>query len=205
MSGDKKRKVKQVRYQLWGSGGTGSRQYWCDIGAIAKYIAAALNYPTPRCNGFGLPGSGMASTIRVHQFKEKFGDVRIYCHIAAPELVDEAYKQLRKVVDEHKPEAATAFQLTKERYAHQRYVADARIYRDAYLRMVELVPKYNDAIIACADYRELLCKDEEELEHFIDKNLEHLEQKLNLTGKDAVQAELYELCEFELPQKPKTE
>jgi hypothetical protein len=195
MPGEKKMKVKQVRYQLWG---TGSRQYWHDIGAIAEYIAAAMNYPVPRCNGFGLPGSGMVSTIRVDQFKEKFGDVRIYCRIAAPELVDEAYEHLRKRVDERKLDAATAFQLTKERYARQRYVDDARTYRNAYLSMVKLVPKYRDAILVAADYRELLCEDEDELERFIDKNLEGLEQKLGLKGRDAVQAELYELCEFKL-------
>jgi hypothetical protein len=184
-----KRAIKQVHYISWG---TGTKKYWNDVGAIAEFIGAALNYPMPRCNGYGV--ASMASTIRVDQFKEKFGDVRVYCQLAAPELVKEAYDSLKERSKMWKHPCTQ----TLEKYTRERFVCDAKHYRSVYLNMVELVPKYRKMIVGAADYYELLQYDAESLDAFIDRkdNIKFLEERYKRAGREAVRAELYELCGF---------
>ena len=124
------------------------------LGKIAMYIGAALNHPMPECNG-----KGLISTIEVHQYKQKFNEIRIYCTLASPRLVTDMW-----VGDNiHDSRDIT------DAFIEQCFDHDARHYRYVYLSMVDLTPADADSILCSADYRELLCKDTKALDEFIDK------------------------------------
>jgi len=128
-----------------------------NLSTTAMFIAAALRFPQPRCNGRGK----WVSTINVDQYKVKFTDVRIYCTLAHPELVKDHWQELQK---EGEPDEAFKVQCLLD---------DARHYRNCYLSMLELLPA-DAAHLVCqaADYFELLCKDLRELDQLLTTSAE---------------------------------
>lgn len=132
--------IKQVRFHSWG---TGPKGYWRDISAMAAFVAARLQHPNPRCNGL----NPRVSTIKVDQYKEKFGQVRIYCRLA-----NEIMVQARWTEDGH----AGAH---TEDYAQKCFISDAIHYRRCYRDMVAMVPHLEGALCGGADYHALLYED----------------------------------------------
>jgi len=112
------------------------------IWPIAAFIGSRLNHIRPRSNA---GHSAFVSTIRVDQYKEKFWYARIYCELAAPELVKAKW-------NEHKEGEPTP------EFVAKCLLHDARHYRKCYLDMVELAPDLRGKICAQADYPELLAE-----------------------------------------------
>lgn len=143
------------------------------IGPIAAFIGARLQYPNPAVNGQGNP---WVSTIRVEQHKEKFWYVRVYCKLAAPELVAKKWQWLKENQELRSqvpvryvaPVDVTGDEPTPEFY--QRCLKrDAMYYREVYMDMVALQPHLKGKICAQADYTELLYDTYEEVEKRIDE------------------------------------
>lgn len=82
------KRVKQVTY----SNAKSKENFLDDMRSIAMFIGSALNHPVSECNGSSVVGN--VSTIHVEQYKEKFGEVRIYCVLAFEPLVRDAFPQL---------------------------------------------------------------------------------------------------------------
>lgn len=128
---------------------------------VAMFVAASLNYPSPT-----IDSSRPVSTIRVNQFKTKFGEVRIYCQLAHPELVKTTWEYLG---NEGEP---------SQQFLKNRMRWDARHYRDCYLSMVNILSNIPDgeqfisSLLNGADYRELLYKDKDELNDSIIRAIE---------------------------------
>lgn len=89
-------------------------------------------------------------TIQVDQAKEKFGELRVYCHLADNDLITNRLK----------------YPLTEENKKLRLY-SDAVYYRRTYRSMIDLVPHYRDALVHSADYSELVeCDTKEDFERF---------------------------------------
>lgn len=136
------------------------------IGPIAAFIGARLQYPSPECNG---QGNKWVSTIRVDQHKEKFFYARVYCSLAAKDLVKEKWQWMRKNYEflskmrsHYVPDLALAnAEETTDEEPSVSFIArcvkrDAIHYRQVYLDMVSLQPHLHDKICSQADHRELL-------------------------------------------------
>lgn len=137
------RKIKQISYSNWANG---PKQYWKDVGTLAFLIASGLTHT--------YSDGRKVSTIRVSQYKEKFGQVRVYCNLADPQLIQEKY-QLAST--ENIPEPISKACL----------LDDARHYRQVYSDIISLTPQYKSIIIGGADYSELLMSSKE-LPKFLD-------------------------------------
>ena len=124
---------------------------------VAMFVGAALNHPNPPCNG-----DGAISTIHVDQYKTKFNDVRIYCKLAHPKLVQELWSS-----------TGNSGEPTLE-FKEKCFMSDAMHYRSCYMLMFDLL---NDedliaSLKAPADYSEILCFSPEELDRLLDYDLE---------------------------------
>lgn len=150
--------VKQIHFRSWG---TGPKNYWHDVSSMAMFVAASLQYPLPRCNGL----ASRVSTIRVEQYKEKFGDVRIYCILAHPDEVKARWQE-----EGHKSPDPTLD------FTRRCLLSDARHYRNCYMSMVGLVPHLRDALCCAADYGVLLYEDAAAIESEIMPHVEKHEQ-----------------------------
>lgn len=149
------------------------------ISIIAELIGCALTVcphdtPRPSC----------LTTIAVHQSKNKFGEVRVYCHLADPDLVKKSWdsmsdsdREKRGAYDDH---------------AKKRLVTDAHRYRVVYRSVaLGLFPQFYWAIRRSADYPVLLCESREELDELLDSGYH--------TGWDASpesRSGLYKICSF---------
>ena len=128
---------------------------------VAMFVAASLNYPSP-----SIDSSRLVSTIRVNQFKTKFGEVRIYCQLANPELVRSAWAFLKNSGE------------PTDQFVKNRIRWDARHYRDCYLSMVNILSnmpegdQFISSLLNSSDYRELLYKDKNELNDSIIRAIE---------------------------------
>lgn len=144
--------VSQIKFSHVGQQGATS-QYWRDIATIAAFVAARLQYSRPRCNDlYDKYPTPRMSTIRVDAHKEKWGEVRVYCTLADTDEVAAKWRE-----EKNSGEVTAEFKTTCR-------VTDAKIYRRAYLDMVELVPHYRDAIVTSADHFEVLYADVNELD-----------------------------------------
>jgi hypothetical protein len=130
------------------------KQYWLDITAMAKFIAATLQHPNPRCNS----RNHRISTIKVMQHKEKFGAVNVYCELADINMVADEWTE-RGGVGEPTSE-----------FIEQCFIRDARVYRNVYVDMIKLVPHYRKALTCRADYYELLFMNKEKLDVWLEAN-----------------------------------
>jgi len=160
--------VEQIHHECWGNGG---EEYWRDITCISEFIAARLQYPLPRCNG-RVP---RMSTIVVEQYKEKFGDVRIYCTLAHEGEVAKAWAEKKGFPTDEEPSSE---------FVKECFERDARVYRSAYIDMINLVPQYKRAIKSCATYDDLLYDSFEDLCALFDADSALLEEnplRCNLT------------------------
>lgn len=116
------------------------------------FIASALQHPNPPCNG----RNRRVSTIHVDQHKNKFDMVVVYCKLAEPNLVSEAW-----AADGNNGDPSDEF-------AGKCMVHDAQIYRSAYRKMLFLAPQYKEMTLGRPDYGYLLHDDVVDAYAYID-------------------------------------
>lgn len=97
------------------------------------------------------------STIAVHQTKDKFGEVVVYCGLADEGEVLNKWHEGCNVGPPSKS------------FIEKCWTHDARLYRARYLEMIELVPQHEAAIRARPDYPYLLVRTKEEADKCIDR------------------------------------
>jgi hypothetical protein len=159
----------------------------------ASFIGARLQYPCPENNGQGNP---WVSTIKVEQHKIKFDQVRVYCTLAHPSLVQQKWAWL---VDRerrrsrgvqfydriHSPSLLALVQageiLAPDVFSQSCMMHDAIWYRKVHCQMISMCPDVKRAIIVGADHPELL-HDSPALTDASD----HLLQKYGLGSNDAL-------------------
>lgn len=161
---------------------------------VAMFVGAALNHPLPPCNG-----NGNISTIHVAQYKTKFDDIRIYCDLASPELVLDLWKSMGKVGE------------PDEKFNKECLWADAQHYRYCYISMINIL---NDEDIISslkepANYPELLFSKPEDLDKFLNENLEkslkypqyinNFYDKWKVEDFDSLRKFLYKISGFGVP------
>lgn len=181
--------------------------YWHDIGSIAEVIAFMLEAQQSgwKADAF------QYSTIAVQQFKEKFGECRVYVQIADRRKVDTAYNRLKEAIQEARtkqeenvyPKSRPIRELpTLEEYTKECILKDYTWYRYCYRTIISLMPQYEDVIIGGSDYEEFLYKDKEEYET-------HLTQRRQTTwyrpeDEEELQKErtlVYEVCCWKSDEK----
>lgn len=167
------------------------------IGPMAAFIGARLQYPCPGVNGQGNPWT---STIRVDQHKEKFWAIRVYCTLAADEMVlekwnwmkdrekriaagEKFYERLRD--DVIKAQLKDSDEPTPE-FKARCLLHDALHYRKCYREMVALQPQLQMAICGQADHTELLWPTYDEMtkrfEELASNSVEYMCQKYGQAG-----------------------
>ena len=155
-----------------------------EIGAIAAFIGARLQYPCPLINGQGNPWT---STIKVDQHKDKFGHVRVYCTLGDPALVQQRWDWLKLNRGGHRfklkdvaPDNVDGTVFNEE--FHRRCVKhDAIWYRRVYRDAVALRPDLEEKIILHADYAELLFATYEEFVTY-QSQFDHVKAKFQLAS-----------------------
>lgn len=134
-----------------------------DAAAAAAFIAARLQHPCPHINGCGNP---WVSTIRVDQYKQKFGHVYVYCELADPSLVAQKWAWLKANAG-HRARLPAGYTmcidmssdaLTPE-FVTRCVLRDAMHYRDTYLEISALAPRLCGQLQWHASYRALLHAD----------------------------------------------
>lgn len=157
-----------------------------ELGNVAMFIASALNHPLPPANG----RRGIVSTIHVAQYKIKFDDIRIYCSLAHPDLVNDYWQSMGR---EGTPSQEFSIACLKH---------DAMHYRQVYTAMLKLLPddlKLN--VVSCADYWELLYDTPEELRQYVESvpsraNLQHILSRWKVEDVTALKNFLFSVCHF---------
>ena len=191
---EKQYKFKQIYYSNWSDQLEDQHvDYWWSIASIAEWIGNALESSRRRSS---VPTSWL-STIGVSQTKEKFGEVRVYCHLALPSAVEEKYNQeVEKIkkqnIEYHNWVVTKKCPLYMEKryktgpyplkipdlyeFTQECYLNDLKYYRRIYIDAFRLWPQYEAAIRGGADLMEYLFENEDEVdEHYdyvLEKNLD---------------------------------
>lgn len=161
-----------------------------ELGNVAMFIGAALNHPIPLANG----RRGTASTIQVAQYKVKFNDIRIYCSLAHPSLVEEYWRSMGK---EGVPSQEFSIACLKH---------DAMHYRQVYTAMLKLLPDdLKPNVVSCADYWELLYDTPEELRQYVESvpsraNPQYILSRWKVEDVTALKNFLFSVCHFSAAQ-----
>lgn len=140
-------------------------------GTIAMFIASALQHPMPRCNSL----NKRMSTILVEQHKNKFNQVVVYCTLAHTSLVEEKWT---KESNDGPP--------TSE-FVQKCLFHDACVYRNAYRKMMFLVPQHTDIILSRPDHKELLFDHISEALLSLQANPPHMKGVLSRWGVDTLE------------------
>lgn len=157
MSQGKAARVQQVRYRTWGTEPPGS-SYFEDIDLIAQWIGWGLE---AQSTGWRVTPHQM-STIAVQQSKEKWGEVRVYCSLAASNRVTAAWR--RHLADWRKEsgkEGDLSPRPKRADFEQECLRRDREWYRQVYSSAVRSWPHYREAILTSADYRQLLLEPDE--------------------------------------------
>ena len=186
-------KIKQIYYSDWGDElASGHENYWSKVSAIAKVLAAQLEFSV---HGYSEQPC-FYSSIAVRDFKEKFGEIRIYCSFADPYLVKQKYEDYINVLNrsnlaykafqngeevpdwkrrmyEKLPQEYPKKAVSLEEFSEQKYFEDACWYRQVYLDTIELFPEYEDVICGVADWNEFLYRDPDKLDKDFQKRLDY--------------------------------
>jgi len=132
----------------------------------AMFLGAALDHELPECNG-----KGRVSTIKVDQYKTKFSDVRIYCTLAHEDRVLDLWT--RGGYETRLKGDGTPY--VYEDFRKNQFLYDAIHYRKCYIAALSMFVPVDEmrGIRSGADYHELLCSNEEELNTWIQKDIDH--------------------------------
>lgn len=196
--------VPQIYYGNWHDElAPGHENYWWMVGTIASWIGYALE---GSIHG-AMREPQFLSTIAVHQTKEKFGEVRCYCHFSDPDGVQKKYDEKvqsllsrneeyhrwkngehtpenRWVVDSYESGRYPLEIPSREEFGQECHLKDAKWYRQVYLDAVKLWPQYEKVIVGAADYWELLFKTEAELEAYFSRRVEETQESAAKYGWD---------------------
>lgn len=184
--------VPQIYYGNWHAElAPGHENYWWMVGTIASWLGYALEGSIHGCRR----EPQFMSTIGVRQTKEKFGEVRCYCHLADTESVNKKFDEKVQAIlaqndaclkwksgeldpdskEYPKPWVIESYESgyplevpTREEFVRERILDDAKWYRSVYLDAVKLWPQYEKVITGAADYWEFLFKTEQELDAYFD-------------------------------------
>lgn len=152
--------VEQIEYNDWSDKlNPVHENYWAHIGYIAHFIASLLEGwqtsvrrdTTNNDKAIAVPIK--YNSIIVNQFKEKFGQIRVYCMLADPDLVEQLYND---------PHNTWKKKMSLEQFREHSLRQDMAHYRSVYLIMKQCFPQYWNAISHAADYSELLYDSKEE-------------------------------------------
>lgn len=163
--------VEQIEYNDWGAKlKPGHENYWAHIGYIAHFLASLLEGwqtvirrdPTNNDKQIAVPVK--YNSIIVNQFKEKFGQIRVYCTLTEPELVDQLFND---------PYNKWSTKMSLEQFREHSLKQDMLHYRSVYFIMKQCFPHYWNAISHAADYCEILYDTKEDyikaMEHSISR------------------------------------
>jgi len=173
------KQVTQVIYNMWGSETKEHASYFDDISRIAEWIAWGLE---AQQTGFSL-AAYQYSTIAVHQSKEKYGTVRVYCTLADSGKVRRAWAaELRK----WRKRADGSPRPSRQEFVQKCAQSDMRWYREVYMKAIASWPHYETAIKRCADMDVLLMHEDE-----LDKAV--LQRRMTKAESDAYRAIISEI------------
>lgn len=136
---------------------------------VPMFLGAALDHELPIGNG-----RGRCSTIRVERYKSKFSQVRIYCKLGDSERVRKKWDgfgfETRRKID--------GSRYSFEEFQKSCLLNDAVHYRSCYMAMLKLLVNEDDKrnVLNGADYQELLCENEEDLNRFLQKDIDKAPQ-----------------------------
>jgi len=204
-------KIKQIYYGDWSDKlAPGHEDYWSKVSAIAKVLAAQLEFSV---HGYR-EQPYFYSTIVVRDFKEKFGECRIYCSFADPYLVKQKYEDYvnsvncenlnyksfqrgvempgwkQRLYEENKDKYPKKCK-TLEEFSEEKHYEDACYYRQVYLDTVDLFPEYEDVICNAADWNEFLCTDldklnkdfQERIDYYNGKQIDNADKRIKSIKK----------------------
>ena len=162
------KEIEQVEYNSWDDKlKPGHEDYWAHIGYIAHFIASLLEgYQTiivrdPKNPDKSISAPAKYNTISVMQYKEKFGQVRVYWTASDPMLVEQQYEV------RHKKEQ----NMSLEQFREQCYKQDLIHYRNVYFIMKQCFPQYWHAVSSAADNSELLFESKEDYLDALNKEI----------------------------------
>ena len=151
------KKIKQIRYSDWGQIlEPEHKNYWADIQSIASLIALHLEFYQTSFIRIKTDNketryiTDKRTTIVVSQYKEKFGEIRVYCHLADPNLINEKYNSNK------------FNRMSLEDFRELCYVQDIIHYRNTYFIFRDLMPQYWSVMFSGADNPEYLYETKEE-------------------------------------------
>jgi len=137
--------MEQIRYYSWNADlAPGHENYWIDIAFIAKTIALFLEGVNPKVLRKDDILKYRSVTIAVEDYKEKFGEPRVYCRLGAFEQVQELYRIEDSVF------------LPMSEFHESCLCVDISHYRQTYFTIKKIWPQYWDAIYAGAQHKEYL-------------------------------------------------
>lgn len=169
-----KHAVRQIRFSD-AANKRAPKEYWQHISNIADLIAHRLSGIDAN-SSFHI--TGVVTTIAVMQYKEKFGDVRVYCRLADPARVATQWANQKNTG------------MPSGEFIRACRLRDAKHYRETYMMIFSLCPQYYNAVRSAADYPALLCESREELEDLLSSEY--------YTGweKDDYEV-LFKICDFD--------
>ena len=189
-------KIEQIYYGDWNDKlAPGHEDYWSKVSAIAKVLAAQLEFSI---HGYRAEPY-FYSTIAVRDYKEKFGEIRMYCSLAEPYLVKRKYEDYlnginstnlayrtyktlqdgeevpdwKKRMYEKNPNDFPVKAKSLKEFSKERYYEDACYYRQVYLDTVDLFPEYKDVICNAADWDEFLYTDPDKLDKYFQNEIDY--------------------------------
>lgn len=183
--------IKQIEYNDWGAKLEPEHEnYWAHINYISHMIASLLEdwrtevkqdpfnpdkmiyYPTKY------------NTIIVSDYKEKFGQARVYCYFADPMLVEQHYieKNIKKI--------------TLEQYREQCLKQDMLHYRNVYFILKQCFPQYWNAISKAADFSELLYETKEEYLEDMEKEIQGCKPEWRPTSLEKSKNSIFQLLKW---------
>jgi hypothetical protein len=188
--------TKQIYYTNYSNKLSSShKNYWADIDTISRLISLSLEqyYSTvyhikinPKWNYNNVDKH---TTIRVTDYKEKFGEVRVYWHPADPELVEKKYNDLLTISGKKNKETLE----TIEDFRECCYIQDIIHYRNTYFTFRDLMPHYWTSMFKGADNPEYLYDTKEEYEKGIQEQMTKYNNFSSLLGK---KEEVYKILEW---------
>lgn len=136
---------------------------------VPMFLGAALDHELPLCNG-----KGRCSTIRVEQYKSKFSEIRIYCKLADSGRVLELWERDQYETRVKSDGSSWSYEELRKKCLFN----DAVHYRSCYMAMLALLTNEDDKrnVRNGADYRELLCEDELQMNLFLQKDIDKAPQ-----------------------------
>jgi len=188
--------IKQVKYNDWGANLEPSHEhYWAHIGYIAHFIASLLEGwqtlfnrdPTNDDKQIAVPVK--YNSIIVNQYKEKFGQIRVYCTLADPVLVEQLYNDPMHTWSKGRD-------LSLEQFREHCLKQDMLHYRSVYFIMKQCFPHYWDSISQAADYCELLYNTKEDYIKAMEDSIARTDPKWRPTHLEREKEFIFDLLKW---------